>query len=296
MTRDSWEPDVMAEQLQPEAWAGGRVAALAAAGAAGVIALSIVNGGLMAHAQPVEPVERIVEPTGIPDAARSSVPAAPHASEDNAAPQSGTDPDPGPSSAEDEGAASKPGVDVDIFGGGGGTASELVHVPVTKLFPGAVPVNPSVVNPVAGDPEAVQRGMTYFNQMNCIGCHAPNGAGGMGPSLSNATFFYGSAPENIYLSILQGRPDGMPAWGGMLPDQVIWDLVAYIQSISKDRSGQWGTTTSVDGFTTEQVPAEYLSTVDPWDNLQPFSYGQAPFEKLKGVPPLETPTDGARPK
>ena len=188
-----------------------------------------------------------------------------------------------------EGADRQPGVDVDIFGGGGGTASELVHVPVVTLYPGAVPVRPTVRNPVAGDPEAVQRGMQYFNQMNCVGCHAPNGAGGMGPSLSNATFLYGNEPENIYLSILQGRPRGMPAWGGMLPDQVIWDIVAYIESISKEPAAPWGRTTSADGFTVEQVPAEFMTTVEPWKYTTPFSYGQAPFEEPKGSPPLETP-------
>jgi cytochrome c oxidase cbb3-type subunit III len=179
------------------------------------------------------------------------------------------------------------GVDVDIFAGGGGTASELVHVPVVTLYPGGVPARPRVKNPVAGDPEAVQRGMQYFNQMNCVGCHAPNGAGGMGPSLSNATFVYGGEPENIYLSILQGRPNGMPAWGGMLPDQVIWDIVAYIESISNEPAPPWGRTTSADGFTTEQVPAEFITTANPWQYTTPFSYGQAPYEKPKGSPPLE---------
>lgn len=183
----------------------------------------------------------------------------------------------------------EPGVDVDIFAGGGGAPSELVHVPVSKLHPGAVPVRPTIENPVAGDPEAAQRGMNYFNQFNCIGCHAPNGAGGMGPSLSNSKFIYGSEPENIYISILQGRPAGMPAWGGMLPDQVIWDLVTYIKSISKEPAAPWGKTTSADGFTIEQVPAEYMTTTEPWKYTTPFSYGQPPFVKPKGSPPLETP-------
>jgi cytochrome c oxidase cbb3-type subunit III len=188
-----------------------------------------------------------------------------------------------------EGDGRQPGVDVDIFAGGGGTASELVHVPVVELYPGAIPVRPKVQNPVAGDPAAAQRGMEYFNQMNCVGCHAPNGGGGMGPSLSNATFIYGDAPENIYLSILQGRPNGMPVFGGLLPDQVIWDLVAYIESISKEPAPPWGKTTSADGFTIEQVPAESITTATPWQYTTPFSYGQAPFEKPKGSPPLETP-------
>jgi len=175
------------------------------------------------------------------------------------------------------------------FAGGGGTASELLHVPVVKLYPGGVRPELSIKNPVADDPEAVQRGMDYFIQMNCVGCHAPNGAGGMGPALSNAKFIYGGEPENIYLTILQGRPRGMPAWGGMLPDQVIWDLVAYIGSISKEPAGPWGKTTSADGFTIEQVPVEFQKTTEPWRYTTPFSYGQAPFEQPKGAPPLETP-------
>jgi cytochrome c oxidase cbb3-type subunit 3 len=184
--------------------------------------------------------------------------------------------------------ADRPGVDVDIYAGGGGTASELLHVPVVNLFPGDVPVRPKVKDPVADDPDAPQRGMDYFNQMNCVGCHAPNGAGGMGPSLSNAKFIYGSEPANIFLSILQGRPNGMPAWGGMLPDQVIWDMVAYIQSISKEPEAPWGKTISADGFTIEQVPAEFQTTATPWQYTTPFSYGQAPYEKPKGSPPRET--------
>jgi cytochrome c oxidase cbb3-type subunit 3 len=58
----------------------------------------------------------------------------------------------------------------------------------------------------------------------------------MGPSLSNSAFIYGGEPENIYLSIFQGRPRGMPAWGGMLPDSVIWDLVTYVQNMSNEPS------------------------------------------------------------
>ena len=180
--------------------------------------------------------------------------------------------------------------EVDLYAGGGGRASELLHVPVVKhLFPGPVIVDPNIESPVADDPGAAQRGMDYYNQFNCIGCHAPNGAGGMGPSLSNATFLYGSEPENIFLTILQGRPRGMPAWGAVLPDHIIWDLVAYIKSISKDPAAPWGRTTKADGFTIEQMPAEFMNTVNPWQYTTPFSYGQAPFEKPKGSPPLETP-------
>ena len=173
----------------------------------------------------------------------------------------------------------------------GGRACGLKAHAITEVGPVALHEPRSLGNRFvhAREREAAQRGMQFFNQMNCVGCHAPNGAGGMGPSLSDSKFIYGSEPANIYLSILQGRPKGMPAWGGMLPDEVIWDLVAYIQSISKEPGGGWGKTTSADGFTTEQVPAEFMTTANPWQYTTPFSYGQAPYEKPKGSPPLETP-------
>lgn len=159
---------------------------------------------------------------------------------------------------------------------GGSNASKLLSVPVSGLSPGNVPIKPDFPNPQAGKPEAVQRGMNYFVSFNCVGCHAPNGGGGMGPALSNRTFIYGSDPANIYLSIYQGRPNGMPAWGAMLPDSLIWNLVSYIQSISSEPAKQWGQTISRETLNIEQVPTEYLQTESPWSHTQPFSAGQKP--------------------
>lgn len=161
--------------------------------------------------------------------------------------------------------------------GGGSTAQRMLQVPVSRLFPGAVEIKSGVKNPVAGNAEAATRGMRYFNAFNCSGCHAANGGGGMGPSLSNSTFIYGSDPANIYLSIYQGRAHGMPAWGAMLPDDIIWDVVTYVQSISKAPDEKtWGRTTSAETMKIEQVPAEYLSTPDPWSRTERFSFGQKP--------------------
>ena len=152
----------------------------------------------------------------------------------------------------------------------------LIQVPVSGQFPGGVSTRPSIKNPVGDDPAAAQRGMSYFMSFNCIGCHADNGGGGMGRALSNRYFQYGSDPANIYLSIVQGRPNGMPAWGGILPDAVVWDLVAYIEQISNAPEPQWGTTVNLHNPGIEQVPAEYLMTTNPWAYTEPFSNGQKP--------------------
>lgn len=156
-------------------------------------------------------------------------------------------------------------------------ADVLVKQPVTSIYPGGVPVRPDIRNPLAHDPDAARRGMQDFNEFNCSGCHAANGAGGMGPSLSNDIWIYKSSPANIYLSILQGRPNGMPAWGTMLPDRTIWELVSYIKSISQPPQG-FGVTTSRNPQqpAIEQVPAEQITTTQPWSYTEPFENGQKP--------------------
>ncbi len=157
--------------------------------------------------------------------------------------------------------------------------SQLLEAPVSRLLPGNIVPSEAVKNPVGGDPEAIQRGMSYFNMFNCSGCHAPNAGGGMGPSLSNSFFIYGGEPQNIFLSIYQGRPNGMPSWGVMLPQNIIWDLVAYVRSISRDPSPTWGKTVSRDALKIEQVPAEFSKTATPWSETERFSFGQKPNEK-----------------
>ena len=43
--------------------------------------------------------------------------------------------------------------------------------------------------------------------------------------VSDGNFIYGGNPESLYLTIVQGRPNGMPAWGSVLPSETIWVLV-----------------------------------------------------------------------
>ena len=49
-------------------------------------------------------------------------------------------------------------------------------------------------------------------------------------------WIYGSSPANIYESISEGRPNGMPSWGGHIPDYQIWELVTYVQGSMKNLS------------------------------------------------------------
>lgn len=93
-------------------------------------------------------------------------------------------------------------------------------------------------NPFENDSGAVAQGKILFNAMNCVGCHAPLGGGGMGPPLSDDIWIYGSDPGQVYLSIVQGRPNGMPAFSKALPPSAIWQLVSYVRSLSTDSPGK----------------------------------------------------------
>jgi len=78
---------------------------------------------------------------------------------------------------------------------------------------------------------AVNQGKRLFRWYNCSGCHA-GGGGNMGPPLMDKEWLYGHEPADIHASIVEGRPKGMPAFGGRIPDDQVWQLVAYVRSMS----------------------------------------------------------------
>jgi cytochrome c oxidase cbb3-type subunit 3 len=78
---------------------------------------------------------------------------------------------------------------------------------------------------------AVSQGQQLYEWFNCVGCHS-HGGGGMGPPLMDDKWIYGSQPENIFQTIQEGRPNGMPSFRGKLNEQQVWQLVAYVRSMS----------------------------------------------------------------
>jgi cytochrome c oxidase cbb3-type subunit III len=77
----------------------------------------------------------------------------------------------------------------------------------------------------------VSEGKRLFEWFNCSGCHS-HGGGGMGPPLMDDRWIYGSQLENIYATIVQGRPNGMPSFQNKIPEQQVWQLAAYVRSMS----------------------------------------------------------------
>jgi len=110
-------------------------------------------------------------------------------------------------------------------------ARVVLHgAPESALQPaGALPAETGA-NPDEGNAYALAEGKRLFDWYNCSGCHA-HGGGGMGPPLMDDVWVYGSQPANIFDSIAHGRPNGMPAWGGRIPEYQTWELVAYVRSL-----------------------------------------------------------------
>jgi cytochrome c oxidase cbb3-type subunit 3 len=103
--------------------------------------------------------------------------------------------------------------------------------------------------PYYDNAEAVVTGKRLFAQYNCSGCHS-NGGGGMGPSLMDNQWIYGGRLEQIHQTLVEGRPNGMPTWGGKIPDEQLWQIAAYVRSMSLPE-----TLAAQNGPTPSQSPA-----------------------------------------
>ena len=101
----------------------------------------------------------------------------------------------------------------------------------SELYPGGPSPPQSTTSPFQENAYGVAEGKRLFEAFNCAGCHS-HGGGGMGPALMDDRWIYGSQAGNIFASVVEGRPNGMPTWRGKIPDQQVWELVAYIQSMS----------------------------------------------------------------
>jgi len=111
----------------------------------------------------------------------------------------------------------------------GATRAEGVRQ--TSLQPGEPRDVPHVLSPYQENAWGISEGKRLYTAFNCVGCHA-NGGGGIGPALTDDKWIYGAAPQQIYSTVVEGRPNGMPAFGGRIADQQVWQLVAYVQSLS----------------------------------------------------------------
>jgi cytochrome c oxidase cbb3-type subunit III len=117
-------------------------------------------------------------------------------------------------------------------------AEPLAAVRTSELVAGAAEPLPDFANPYADEPGAVVQGRQLFQSFNCGGCHGASGGGGIGPPLADEQWIYGGSAANIYATIVQGRPNGMPAFGPSLQGELVWKLAVYVRSLGAGGKGQ----------------------------------------------------------
>jgi len=114
---------------------------------------------------------------------------------------------------------------------GGSTAAPPSIFTVVGPIPGPRADDEPRPNPYANDRTAMGEGRQLFVRFNCSGCHGGRAGGGMGPSLRDVDWIYGSQDAQLFSSIVEGRAHGMPSWQSRLSADQIWKLVTYIKAL-----------------------------------------------------------------
>lgn len=118
-----------------------------------------------------------------------------------------------------------------------------------ELQPGVATPMTKLKNPYENDAYAMAEGRRLYQWYNCSGCHFAGG-GGIGPPLMDDDWIYGGEPQQILDTIVEGRANGMPAYGGRIAHEDALKIVAYVRSLSRD---QESTAESLDRKTEDTV-------------------------------------------
>lgn len=109
-------------------------------------------------------------------------------------------------------------------------------VALVEIAPGGIPPDRAVAQTAKvasfdGNSDHIAAGRQLYVAYNCVGCHF-NGGGGMGPALMDDHWVYGPSMENIAATIKEGRPNGMPSFRAVVTGDQVWQLAAYVRSLS----------------------------------------------------------------
>lgn len=145
-------------------------------------------------------------------------------------------------------------------------AEKMKSESLSELHPAGGKGSKPMKNEYEENAYATSEGQRLFEAYNCVGCHA-HGGGGMGPALMDDKWVYGSQPEQIFSTIVEGRPNGMPSFRGKIPNYQVWQLVAFVRSV-----GGLGTSGGSPGRSDEMsgaTPPSSMPAQTPKDSALP---------------------------
>lgn len=81
------------------------------------------------------------------------------------------------------------------------------------------------------DPARIEAGKVHFIG-KCASCHAADGGGLVGPNLTDDYWIHGNSMTDMVNVVVEGVPaKGMVPWKGIMTEEEIVDVVAFIRSI-----------------------------------------------------------------
>lgn len=92
-------------------------------------------------------------------------------------------------------------------------------------------IQPVAMRAFTGNAADAAAGRQVFLAYNCVGCHGGLAGGAMGPSLRDDEWKFGGTDEQILNTLHNGRPAGMPAWKGVIPEPQLKQLIVYMRSL-----------------------------------------------------------------
>lgn len=86
------------------------------------------------------------------------------------------------------------------------------------------------------EPSDINAGKLIFSE-NCVLCHNPNGEGieGSGPNLTDAYWIYGFEIGDVFTTIEEGRPGGMPEHGSKFTPIQIQQVASYVLQLPEKK-------------------------------------------------------------
>src|ERR1051325_281821 len=105
---------------------------------------------------------------------------------------------------------------------------------LSDLQPGSTTTPAGIRNEYEENAYALSEGRRLYSAYNCNGCHA-QGGGGMGPPLMDGLWIYGGKPEQVFSTIVEGRPNGMPSFRAKGPEFQVWERAAAGGAMRKRR-------------------------------------------------------------
>jgi cytochrome c oxidase cbb3-type subunit III len=98
------------------------------------------------------------------------------------------------------------------------------------------PYDGKAIDVLARDPKALQLGRSIFSN-NCATCHGSLGQGAIGyPDLTDQIWHWGSSPDDVLRTVLDGRQAQMPVWSQTLTSMggayAVDAVITYVLSLT----------------------------------------------------------------